>query len=67
MESKVKSENFIVIQGWMINELELKGNDIIPKYFTNYAIILFLLAKNKLKSRFFFYYIGNNVVILLNS
>lgn len=34
MESKVKSENFIVIQGWMINELELKGNDLMI-----YAII----------------------------
>lgn len=34
MDSKVKNENFIVIQGWMINELELKGNDLMI-----YAII----------------------------
>lgn len=25
MESKVKNENFYVVQGWMINELKLKG------------------------------------------
>lgn len=28
-ESKVKSENFIVVQGWMINELGLKGNELL--------------------------------------
>ena len=27
--SKVKNENFIVIQGWMINELKLKGNELL--------------------------------------
>lgn len=32
--SKVKNENHIVIQGWMVNELELKGNELII-----YAII----------------------------
>lgn len=25
----MKSENFVVIQGWMCNELELKGNDLL--------------------------------------
>lgn len=34
MESKVKSENFVIIQGWMLNELKLKGNDLMV-----YAII----------------------------
>lgn len=33
-ESKVKSENFYVVQGWMIRELNLKGNELIV-----YAII----------------------------
>ena len=33
-QSKVKNENHIVIQGWMVNELELKGNELII-----YAII----------------------------
>lgn len=28
-ESKVKSENFITIQGFMINDLNLKGNELI--------------------------------------
>lgn len=32
--SKVKNENFIVIQGWMISELGLKGNELLI-----YAII----------------------------
>lgn len=32
--SKVSNENFIVIQGWMVNELELKGNELLV-----YAII----------------------------
>ena len=30
----VKNESFVIIQGWMINELGLKGNDLIV-----YAII----------------------------
>ena len=30
----IKNENYIVIQGWMINELQLKGNDLLI-----YAII----------------------------
>lgn len=34
MESKVKNENYIMIQGWMINELKLKGNDLMV-----YAVI----------------------------
>ena len=29
MESKVKNNNYIVIPGWALNELELKGNDLI--------------------------------------
>lgn len=33
-KSKVKNENYIVIQGWMINELKLKGNELLI-----YAII----------------------------
>lgn len=28
-ESKVKNENYIVIQGFMVNELKLKGNELI--------------------------------------
>lgn len=28
-ESRVKKENFILIQGWMISELKLKGNELI--------------------------------------
>lgn len=27
-ESKVKPENFYVVQGWMISELKLKGNEL---------------------------------------
>lgn len=27
--SRIKSENYITIQGWMINELNLKGNELI--------------------------------------
>lgn len=34
MNTKVKNENFIVIQGYMINELNLKGNELLI-----YAII----------------------------
>ena len=34
MMSKVKEENYIVIQGWMISELKLKGNELLI-----YAII----------------------------
>lgn len=34
MTGKVKNENFIVIQGYMINDLELKGNELLI-----YAII----------------------------
>lgn len=33
-ETKVKKENFICIQGWMISDLQLKGNDLLV-----YAII----------------------------
>lgn len=25
----VKNENYIIIQGWMVNELKLKGNDLL--------------------------------------
>ena len=32
--SKIKDENFITIQGWMVNKLELKGNELMV-----YAII----------------------------
>lgn len=28
-ESKVKSENFIVVQGWMLKDLGLKGNELL--------------------------------------
>lgn len=34
MSGEVNSENYIVIQGWMINELDIKGNELIV-----YAII----------------------------
>lgn len=34
MKNKVINENYIVIQGWMINELKLKGNELMV-----YAII----------------------------
>lgn len=34
MKNKVRNENYIVIQGWMVNELKLKGNGLII-----YAII----------------------------
>ena len=34
MESKVKNENHIVIHGWMVNNLDLKGNELLI-----YAII----------------------------
>ena len=34
MKSKVINQNYIVIQGWMVNELKLKGNGLII-----YAII----------------------------
>ena len=34
VESRVKQENFIVVQGWMITELQLKGNELLV-----YAII----------------------------
>lgn len=34
MTNKVQNENFVVIQGWMINDLKLKGNELII-----YAII----------------------------
>ena len=38
--AKIKNENFIAIQGWMINELQLKGNDLIV-----YALIYgFIIA-----------------------
>lgn len=29
MESKLKDANFVVLSGWMINSLELKGNELI--------------------------------------
>lgn len=34
MVSKVQNENYVVIQGWMLNDLKLKGNELIV-----YAII----------------------------
>lgn len=34
MASKIKEENYVVIQGWMISNLKLKGNELIV-----YAII----------------------------
>lgn len=34
IKMKVKNENFVTIQGWMVNDLGLKGNDLIV-----YAII----------------------------
>ena len=34
MASKVQKDNYIVIQGWMIEDLKLKGNELII-----YAII----------------------------
>lgn len=33
-ESKIKDEQYVTIQGWMINKLQLKGNDLLV-----YAII----------------------------
>ena len=43
MKSKIKSENYIVIQGWMIKELKLKGNELII-----YAVIYgFSQAENQ--------------------
>lgn len=43
MESRVKQENFIVVQGWMISELQLKGNELLV-----YAIIYgFSQAENQ--------------------
>ena len=33
-ESKVKAENFILVQGWMVSDLKLKGNELLI-----YAII----------------------------
>lgn len=32
--SKIKNENYVTIQGWMINELNLKGNELM-----SYAIV----------------------------
>ena len=32
--SEIKDENFIMIQGWMVNMLNLKGNELLV-----YAII----------------------------
>ena len=32
--SKIQNENYVVIQGWMINDLHLKGNELIV-----YAVI----------------------------
>ena len=29
MKSKVINENYILIQGWMVNELKLKGNELM--------------------------------------
>ena len=34
MKAKVINDNYIVIQGWMVNELNLKGNELMV-----YAII----------------------------
>ena len=34
MSGNVKSSNFFTVQGWMLNDLELKGNDLLV-----YAII----------------------------
>ena len=43
MKNKIRNENFVVIQGWMLNELELKGNDLMV-----YAIIYgFSQSENK--------------------
>ena len=28
-EVKIKSENFLTIQGWMVTELNLKGNELL--------------------------------------
>ena len=41
MESKVRNENYITIQGWMVNELKLKGNELLI-----YAIIYGLSQVN---------------------
>ena len=42
--SEVKNENYISIQGWMVNELNLKGNELLV-----YAIIYgFSQAENQL-------------------
>ena len=29
MSDKIKNENYVLIQGWMINELKLKGNELL--------------------------------------
>ena len=43
---KVKNENYILIQGWMVNELQLKGNELLI-----YAIIYgFTQTENQLFS-----------------
>lgn len=43
---KIKNENYILIQGWMINELQLKGNELLI-----YAIIYgFTQTENQLFS-----------------
>lgn len=43
MGDRIKNENFITIQGWMINELQLKGNELII-----YAVIYgFSQAENQ--------------------
>ena len=40
--SEVKNENYISIQGWMVNELNLKGNELLNLE----GLILIIDAKN---------------------
>ena len=46
VKKKIKPENYITIQGWMITELNLKGNDLIV-----YAIIYGFTQKEEQKFR----------------
>jgi hypothetical protein len=62
--SKVKEQNYVVIQGWMLSKLQLKGNDLLI-----YAIIYgfsqnvdckFTGVLNSLKNLLDFYEMSNN-------
>lgn len=42
MQKRIKSTNYIVVSGWMVNELHLKGNELLI-----YAIIYGFTQDNK--------------------